>query len=469
MEKRKRLLIVSGDGALRKWFGEFFRRHGDLEGDILEDAKDVAGRLASAKPEALFLDAVSPNIIDTGIFERVREVEPYLPVIALTGGDADSRLRSLQHGAYSCIDRAIGSDEELYYTVNKAIKDYDEKRSSALAMFEMESRCEADRLNLLELDLVKGLQHMIGETEEPSSIFKHSFSLIKNYLSFEAFAALVPRQGDSEIYVYPNVALSEKIAELITGTLIKRMARLAEEEQKIKVVITDGAESRSSSDDLKSLIVPLMTSSRTCGYAGIYRGAPFGYEEESVFKRFCAHIATALEKISLFEEVKSLSVSDGLTGLHNHLFIVSKLEQEVERSLRYGSPLSVIIFDVDNFKDINDTFGHLAGDVILVEVAHLIRNGVRSIDSVGRYGGEEFLVLLPETDGRSATAIADRLRQKLAENVFSHEGKAIRASMSGGVATYREGRDAGKLIGIADELLYRAKSEGKNMVRYEER
>ena len=81
----------------------------------------------------------------------------------------------------------------------------------------MKDRCEADRLNLLELELVKGLQHMIGETEEPASIFKHSFSLIKNYLAFEAFAALVPRQEEAEIYVYPNVALNEDIGEIITG------------------------------------------------------------------------------------------------------------------------------------------------------------------------------------------------------------------------------------------------------------
>ena len=103
----------------------------------------------------------------------------------------------------------------------------------------MKDRCEADRLNLLELELVKGLQHMIGETEEPASIFKHSFSLIKNYLPFEVFAALVPGQEEAEIYVYPNVALSEDIGEAITGTLIKKMARLAEEEKKVRVVIQE--------------------------------------------------------------------------------------------------------------------------------------------------------------------------------------------------------------------------------------
>ncbi len=98
----------------------------------------------------------------------------------------------------------------------------------------------------------------------------------------------------------------------------------------------------------------------------------------------------------------------------------------------------------------------------------MIRNGVRGIDSVGRYGGEEFLVVLPETDGKAAAVIGDRLRQKVAETLIPHDGKTMAVSMSGGVASYRDGRDAGKLIGLADENLYKAKSEGKNMVRYEE-
>ena len=454
---------------VRAWFEQFFLRHKDLEGDMLLEPHDAVRRIIATKPHALFLDIPSTDSFDAGIFREVKATDPYLPIITLTEADnAEARLHALEHGAYSSIVKPLRDSVEIYCTVCNAIKDYGDKKESALAISEMKDRCEADTLNLLELELVKGLQHMIGETEEPASIFKHSFSLIKNYLAFEAFAALVPRHEEAEIYVYPNVALSEDIGEVITGALIRRMTRLAEQDKKVRVVIQQEVPGRSPSDELKSVIVPLVTTSRTYGYAGIYRGTSFDYREESVFKRFCAHMATALEKISLFEEIKSLSVSDGLTGLHNHLSIVSKLEVEVQRSERYGSPLSVIVFDIDNFKEINDTYGHLAGDAVLVELAHMIRNGVRGIDSVGRYGGEEFLVVLPETDGKAATVIGDRLRQKVAETPFPYTGKAISLSISGGVASHRDGRDAGKLIGAADENLYKAKSEGKNLVRYDE-
>jgi diguanylate cyclase (GGDEF)-like protein len=468
MNERKRLLIAAGDEAVRAWFERFLLHHKDLEGEVLLDAHGAVQRIAATKPQAFLLDMPPTAVFDINIFNEIRAVDPSMPIIALLDAGDANRLQSLRHGAYSSIEKPMRESEEVYCIICNAVGAYRERRELALAVSEMKDRCEADRLNLLELDLVKGLQHMIGETEEPASIFKHSFSLIKNYLAFEAFAALVPRHEEAEIYIYPNVALSEDIGETITGTLIKRMARLAEEDKKVKVVVEEKSAERLPSDGLKYLVVPLVTTNRTWGYAGIYRGAPFDYTEESVFKRFCAHMATTLEKISLFEEIKSLSVSDGLTGLHNHLSIVSKLEQEVRRSERYGSLLSVIIFDIDNFKEVNDTFGHLAGDAVLVELARMVSTGVRSIDSVGRYGGEEFLIILPETDGKGAAAIGDRLRQKVAETSISYNRKAIFVSISGGVASYREGRDAGKLIGLADANLYKAKSEGKNMVRYDE-
>jgi diguanylate cyclase (GGDEF)-like protein len=211
----------------------------------------------------------------------------------------------------------------------------------------------------------------------------------------------------------------------------------------------------------------LSTRGKTHGYAGIYRSTPFDYYEESIFKRFCAHISLTLEKISLFAEVRTLSVNDGLTGTHTHFFIMSKLTEEVARSARYGSNLSIILFDLDNFKEVNDSHGHLAGDAMLKEVANALKASVRSLDSVGRYGGEEFLVLLPETDGESARLIAERLRKRIEEKELMYEENRVQLTLSGGLAVFREGMDENALIRIADENLYRAKREGKNMVCYD--
>jgi diguanylate cyclase (GGDEF)-like protein len=143
-----------------------------------------------------------------------------------------------------------------------------------------------------------------------------------------------------------------------------------------------------------------------------------------------------------------------------------RLEEEIARCVRYGSSLSIIMFDIDDFKEINDAHGHLAGDAALKRVAQVFKAGIRSIDTVGRYGGEEFLVILPETDGDAAKMIADRLRSRAEDDECDYEGKGIRLTISGGVASFREGMDANRLIKTADDHLYRSKREGKNMVSY---
>ena len=466
------MLIVTTDSAVRGWFEEFAQRHPDMGPMAVCGIQDVEARTAEVKPLAVVLHIPPPSRIDIQLFEKIRRCDPLLPIITIIDGAARvTRIESLRLGAFAVIDAPLGQGEEMYSVLSNAAQSYRERCEADRRMAEMKRRLEEDRINLLELELVKGLQRMIGETDEPVSILKHAFSLMKGYLAFDVFAALVQKRQEVEVHVYPSVSIGEGLAAIIPGTLMKRMAVLAGEgERKIRIVMGEGelTAGEAQTDDLRSLIVPLVTTAKTWGYAGLYRERPFAYEEEAVFKRFCAHVAIALEKFSLFEEIRVLSTNDGLTGLFNHVFIKSRLEQEMRRSQRYGSPLSVVVFDIDDFKEVNDRFGHLAGDAVLVELSEMLRTGVRSIDSVGRLGGEEFLVVLPETDGHTATLIGDRLRQSLSTHIFRYGDKEITVSISGGVAAFREEKDVGGLIGIADENLYRAKKEGKNMVYYGE-
>jgi diguanylate cyclase (GGDEF)-like protein len=471
MEKHKSLLVITNDDGLHQWIDGFCLQHADVETSFCSDVQQIGSSIANAGTEVLLLDTTLFPDFSAATLHDIRDAFPIMPVVGFVGsGDREAKLQSLSGGARSTVEKPVGDDDEVYGLICNAVGEYRERSAMAREVEQLRARCESDRVNLLELELVKGFQHMIGEIEEPASIVKHGFSLIKNYLAFDVFAALVPRRSEEEIYVYPNVAIREENAEVIPGTLIKKMAKLAKNgDDQVRVVIQGRAVSdESSSDDLKSIIVPLVTDRRTCGYAGICRDNPFDYQEEAVFKRFCSHIATALEKINLFEEIKALSTSDSLTGLFDHAAIVSQLEQEVQRSHRYGSPLSVLMLDIDDFKEVNDTLGHLAGDAVLGQVADLLQSGIRDIDSIGRYGGEEFLVILPETDAAPATLIADRLRESGGEHFFAYDSKTIHISLSGGVASYREGKGANELIRAADENLYKAKKEGKNRVHYDQ-
>ena len=162
------------------------------------------------------------------------------------------------------------------------------------------------------------------------------------------------------------------------------------------------------------------------------------------------------------EELERLSVTDGLTGLYNRRRLMETLTDEARRSQRLKHTFAVLMVDVDHFKKYNDSFGHQAGDAVLTKVAGLLREATREVDFVARYGGEEFLILLPETGMGEALDIAERIRTRIAAEVF-HGGHM---TVSIGVSEFPlHGENADQVVGAADEALYEAKREGRDKVR----
>jgi len=177
--------------------------------------------------------------------------------------------------------------------------------------------------------------------------------------------------------------------------------------------------------------------------------------------------ATALENQLNFERLERDATTDGLTGLANIRSFKEKFRQELARATRYGRALSVFLFDIDNFKLYNDQNGHPAGDQCLRLTAEVLRANTRVSDVLGRYGGEEFVVLLPETDSRGALAYAEKIRAAIAAKDFPFRDKQPLGcvSISGGVASFPEdGKDLEALIEAADAGLYRCKHAGRNQV-----
>ena len=160
--------------------------------------------------------------------------------------------------------------------------------------------------------------------------------------------------------------------------------------------------------------------------------------------------------------LRYMSTVDGLTKVYNRKYITDSLEEEVRRSHRYHSKVSVILFDIDFFKSVNDSYGHQIGDLVLVECAEMMKKNLRETDLVGRYGGEEFLVILPETDLKSAYDLAERLRGAVAQIAWEFDA-ARKITISGGVVE-NIGESSSKMIGRADELLYVAKDKGRNRI-----
>lgn len=166
------------------------------------------------------------------------------------------------------------------------------------------------------------------------------------------------------------------------------------------------------------------------------------------------------------EEIYRLTTVDGLTQISNKRFFTETLEREVARAHRYQRPLSLVMFDLDHFKKINDTYGHLAGDYVLKQLASTVKQKIRKEDLFARYGGEEFAIVLPEIALEPSLTLAEKIRQLVEQHEFRFENTPIAVTISMGVATMDErARDLEGLIRSADELLYTAKAEGRNQVR----
>jgi diguanylate cyclase (GGDEF)-like protein len=193
-------------------------------------------------------------------------------------------------------------------------------------------------------------------------------------------------------------------------------------------------------------------------------GRRFATAERELFHYLAGQAAVSLDNVGLHETVERQAVTDELTGLANRRRFEETLESEVERFRRFGQPLALVLLDIDNFKIVNDTYGHQQGDVVLREVARVLRESSREVDEPARYGGEELAVVLPGTDLEGAVNLAERVRRGIESlEVRMGANGSLRVTASLGVATLPgAGYDARSLVEAADDALYRAKRMGKN-------
>jgi diguanylate cyclase (GGDEF)-like protein len=265
--------------------------------------------------------------------------------------------------------------------------------------------------------------------------------------------------------------MGERLVERLTALFLARSATLliVHPETGVLSVLAASAGGPGTADDPENLTFPLLHQERTVGLliVGPKEGSrSWPAEEVDLLGLLAHHVAAVFENARLFES----ATYEGLTGLLRREAILERLDQELERALRHGRPLAVAVADLDHFKRVNDQLGHLAGDALLRRVARAISGALRGTDRVGRYGGEEFLILLPETDLSGAVAVAEKIRLLVGGlEVLREDGTPAgwSATVSIGVAALEgdgervTGRD---LIAAADRRLYEAKAGGRDRV-----
>ena len=192
----------------------------------------------------------------------------------------------------------------------------------------------------------------------------------------------------------------------------------------------------------------------------------FRQEDARLFSSFCDLGTVALEHVALYQQTIELAITDGLTGLYVQRYYKERVRDEVFRALEHKLPLCLMMIDVDDFKNYNDRYGHLIGDKVLKAVAQVLRESVRTVDLVSRYGGEEFSVLLLKTPRAGAKIVAERILQKVEEQKIIVSQQATHVTVSIGLAEMNPFlKDTDTFIDSADRALYQAKAEGKNCVR----
>jgi diguanylate cyclase (GGDEF)-like protein len=216
------------------------------------------------------------------------------------------------------------------------------------------------------------------------------------------------------------------------------------------------------------LAVPLRSSGAVVGVLALY-DSPGGFDEADLrtIYSFASQATVAIDNVQLHDEARRQSLTDDLTGLSNSRDLTLTLGKEIERAARFERPMTVLMLDLDHFKDVNDAHGHARGDAVLVEVAQRLQQHVRDVDTLARYGGEEIVAVLPETDVEGAVQAAERLRATVADPLFLAAGQPpVSLTVSVGVAVFPlNGTTADALMRAADTALYDAKRAGRNAWR----
>lgn len=225
--------------------------------------------------------------------------------------------------------------------------------------------------------------------------------------------------------------------------------------------VCDDAAFAYAQDDLKSFDEKISVDfeQQNLGFVGIN-----GLKDRNRFSIIFLQFSLALRRARSYSQIQELAVTDDLTRLFLRRHVLERFHEEFIRSVKNKLKLSFIMIDIDDFKNYNDKFGHLVGDVILNQVAEILKQNIREIDLAGRYGGEEFVLILPETDKQGGILVAERIRQDVQRRRFKAYDEALSLTISLGVATYPE--DAARpqeLIDCADQSLYKAKRKGKNL------
>lgn len=313
---------------------------------------------------------------------------------------------------------------------------------------------------------------LINSTQDLDKLLDLIMKSIKGVMEAEASSLLLLDAEKNELYFSTVSGGSEKIKEIrikadqgIAGHVVQTGRPLIVNDVTKSKYFLKTVDEKTQFKTQSIICVPLISRNKTIGVLEALNkreGKDFDQEDERLFMSFSHQVSVAIENARLY----NMAFYDALTKVFMRRYFEAWLDQEFARVKRYRTDLSMIMFDIDHFKKINDTYGHQAGDYVLQQIAQVVKENVRAADVLARYGGEEFVICLPETKIDKAFHSAERIREQIEKKEFNYDGKKIPVTISLGVASFRETPEdsVAQFIKDVDSALYQSKEGGRNRV-----
>jgi len=477
-----KVVVADDDLALVSTLSWILREHG-YEVVAVPNGENLLERLRIESPDLVLLDIMMPKVDGLQLLERIRAEPGWrdLPVLMVSSmPPEDGTVRSLEIGATDFIPKPFRMRELL------ARVDTHLRRGRELRKVKAEATAIAE--DLKQSASIVDILHEVTDSLKPEEIYHILARRVARALGISRCSIIMALPGDAHgtvVAAFENPMLRNLRVELT------RYPEIVKALETGRMVIVGDVESDPLFEEVRAawlrdgvavptrsvVALPFRMRGEQTGvlYLRSMAGEKLLTREDAEFADSVISAAVAaLEKAHAFASVQSdrerleqLASTDALTGCLNRRALTEALERELDRARRYSLVLTILMVDIDHFKRINDTMGHLVGDTVLRQLGDLLRREVRSVDSAARYGGEEFVIVLPETGTHGALVFAERLRQRIEQQPFGEGGTALSITVSVGVASFPDQKITSpeSFLALVDTALYRAKADGRNLVR----
>lgn len=488
--RKPRILVVDDEQSVHKLLRAYLERH-DYDVRSCLQSREVVVKIDEHDPDLILLDLMMPELDGISATRRIRnlELQSYLPIIVLTAKKEKwDMVTALEAGADDYITKPFDFDELLARIKNmlriKSLQDTLVRRTVEVD----EANQQISRLNTVLVKTNKQLQRklydfhnlfevsyrVMGQLEFPKLVRKALVNILGIFGTRNAVLLQAEKENSDFFTVVDSRGMVEDIITTLRFSRHSALIHYLELEKKAVQLEDLPEEFAGIAAELKAaeieVVSPMLSNDDITGLVCLganFKSEPYSEESLETLGILTNMLSVATHNARNYERLRELSYTDGMTGLHNYRFFRLRIKEELARARRESSSLSLLIMDVDHFKNYNDTLGHPAGDEVLRKVSNILKKSVRDNDIVARYGGEEFAIILPRATQHGATALAERIRIKVEEAGFFREevqpmGKV---TISVGLASFPQDAPAEtELISFADQALYVAKKSGRNQV-----